>query len=442
MEDTHPIVVGFKAILDGPLNEFLHLSSQIGGEVKIQADMVADAFQAQVNFVSLAPRCKTPEQNELTAILKPTADKVQAIQAYREKNRPSKLINHLSAVSEACPALYWISVTPTPGPYVKEMKDAGQFYSNRVLMEYKDKDKLHVDWVKSWTQVLSDLQQYIKQYHTTGVSWNPRGGSVSEAQSGKPAAVGPTGRAPPPPPGPPPPLPSAAELAAFAKPAGQDDRAALFQQLNRGDEVTKGLRKVNADQQTHKNPSLRAQAAPPSKPTPGPRPFQPPGNVASPQAKPPKFELQGKKWIIEYHSNNHNLIVGEATMNQAVYIFACTDCTVQVKGKVNSITMDACKKCSLVFDDIVASVEFINCQRIQAQAMGKVATVSIDKTDGIQVYFSKTCLDTEVVSSKSSEMNILIPKADGDFVEYPVPEQYKTQWNGKRLSTVVVEQNA
>ena len=48
--------------------------------------------------------------------------------------------------------------------------------------------------------------------------------------------------------------------------------------------------------------------------------------------------------------------------------------------------------------------------------MGKVATVSIDKTDGIQVYFSKTCLDTEVVSSKSSEMNVLIPKADGDFV--------------------------
>lgn len=28
---------------------------------------------------------------------------------------------------------------PTPGPYVKDMQDAGMFYTNRVLKEYKDK---------------------------------------------------------------------------------------------------------------------------------------------------------------------------------------------------------------------------------------------------------------------------------------------------------------
>ena len=29
--------------------------------------------------------------------------------------------------------------SPTPGPFVKEMSDAGQFYGNRVLKEYKEK---------------------------------------------------------------------------------------------------------------------------------------------------------------------------------------------------------------------------------------------------------------------------------------------------------------
>ena len=29
--------------------------------------------------------------------------------------------------------------SPTPGPYIKEMLDAAQFYMNRVLKEYKDK---------------------------------------------------------------------------------------------------------------------------------------------------------------------------------------------------------------------------------------------------------------------------------------------------------------
>lgn len=44
-------------------------------------------------------------------------------------------------------------------------------------------------------------------------------------------------------------------------------------------------------------------------------------------------------------------------------------------------------------------------------------TVSIQKTDGCQVYLSKESLDTEIVTSKSSEMNVLVPTGEGgDFV--------------------------
>ena len=50
--------------------------------------------------------------------------------------------------------------------------------------------------------------------------------------------------------------------------------------------------------------------------------------------------------------------------------------------------------------------------------MGKVPTVSIDKTDGCMVYLSKDSLDATVVTAKSSEMNILVPKDDGDFVSF------------------------
>lgn len=42
--------------------------------------------------------------------------------------------------------------------------------------------------------------------------------------------------------------------------------------------------------------------------------------------------------------------------------------------------------------------------------------MSIDKTDGIQVYLSAKCKEAEIVTAKSSEMNILLPNADGDFV--------------------------
>ena len=70
------------------------------------------------------------------------------LQAFREKSRRSDFFNHLSAIryeplffclkcpitntySESVSALGWVVVAPTPAPYIKEMNDAGQFYTNR-----------------------------------------------------------------------------------------------------------------------------------------------------------------------------------------------------------------------------------------------------------------------------------------------------------------------
>lgn len=73
------------------------------------------------------------------------------------------------------------------------------------------------------------------------------------------------GSAQAPPPGPPPPPMPTGDLfadvnngAVDADAEAQKSRAQLFAQLNLGENVTKGLKKVTADMQTHKNPSLRA----------------------------------------------------------------------------------------------------------------------------------------------------------------------------------------
>lgn len=212
--------------------------------------------------------------------------------------------------------------------------------------------------------------------------------------------------------------------------------------------------------QTHKNPSLRTGPAPfksPAAAAPSSKAVAP---VAAP-AKEPVFTRDGKKWLIEYQKNNSNLLVDQAEMNNVVYMFRCEGSTLTVKGKVNNIVLDSCKKCSLLFDSVVASIEFVNCQSVQMQVLGYVPTVSIDKTDGCQMYLSKDSLGVEIVSSKSSEMNILLPEANGDYVsaerashrectiliynistlqtELAVPEQYKTVINGKTLKTVCVD---
>lgn len=116
----------------------------------------------------------------------------------------------------------------TPGPYVKEMNDAGQFYTNRVLKEWKEKDVTHVEWARAWVQTLTELQAYIRQYHTTGLVWSGKGAA--------PAG----GAPPPPPPGGLPPPPPMLDLSALKLDSAGDDRSALFAQINQGADITKG----------------------------------------------------------------------------------------------------------------------------------------------------------------------------------------------------------
>lgn len=419
-------VNAYEDIILGTFGNFLALSNKIGGDVAAQAALVKQAFDAQLSFLRTAADCSAPSNSDLQALLKPTSDHISAIQNYREKHRTSQYFNHLSAISESIPALGWVCVAPTPGPYVKEMNDAGQFYTNRVLKDWKEKDSTHVEWARGWIQTLTELQQYIKLYHTTGLMW-----------SGKNKAVAGVSAVPPPPPGglpPPPPMMPLGDLS--AKGVG-DDRSALFAQINQGEDITKGLKKVTADMQTHKNPGLRS----------GPAPYKAPTSitngtksVSAPISKPPTFTRDGKKWLIEYQKDNATLMVENAEMNNVVYMFRCENSTLQIKGKINSVVMDSCKKCSLVFDTLVASAEFVNCQSVQMQVLGKVPTISIDKTDGCQMYLSANSLDVEIVSSKSSEMNVMIPKGTtGDYSEQPIPEQFKTVIKGQSLNTTCVE---
>ncbi|XP_057333006.1 uncharacterized protein LOC130672433 isoform X2 [Microplitis mediator] len=420
-------VSGFEDLVAGPFAEYLAISQKIGGDVAAHSKLVDEAFRIQKEFIKTAASRPAPSsQPEQVSLLGPTSSQIQLIQQFRENNRGSQYFNHLSAISESIPALGWVAVTPTPAPYVKEMNDAGQFYTNRVLKDWKEKDKNHVEWCKAWVQTLSELQKYIRQHHTTGLVWS-KTGSVS-------APV-------PPPPGGMPPPPPCMPVGDISASAGGDDRSALFAQINQGENITKSLKKVTSEMQTHKNSSLRTGPAPFKAPvvnnSGSPMKSVPPANA--PIDKPPVFSRDGKKWLIEYHKGNKDLVIENPEMNNVVYMYRCQDSTLIIKGKLNSIVMDSCRKSSIVFDSLVSSIEFVNCQSVQMQVLGKVPTISIDKTDGCQMYLNQESLNVELITSKSSEMNVMVPKGNGDYTEYPVPEQFKTTINSKGLSTIAVD---
>ena len=90
---------------------------------------------------------------------------------------------------------------------------------------------------------------------------------------------------------------------------------------------------------THKNPGLRDTKPIPAKEK---KSVSPPKYGASVAAqKPPKFELEGKKWIVEFQRNNSGLVINsdQTEVNQSVYVYKCDGSTIQVKGKVNNLSL-------------------------------------------------------------------------------------------------------
>ncbi|KAL2914908.1 suppressor of rasval19 [Polyrhizophydium stewartii] len=429
-----PALAAFDSLVHGALKTFLDASAAVGDLVEKQAGEFKAAIDAERRLIEIASQAKKPDAAALQDLIKPLQTAIGKVVEIKDKNRPSPLFFHLSAVADGIGALGWVVVEPTPVPYIGELKDAAQFYANRVIKDFKEKGKHHVEWVQAYTGFLGELQAYVKQWHTTGLSWNPRGGDAkSVAAAGGPAPA--AGAAPPPPP----PLPTAAQLEAFgggpsgaAAPAGA---GALFSEISKGN-VTAGLRKVDKSEMTHKNPELRATSVVKASEAPAPRAAAAPAAAA---AKPPKLALEGNKWVVENQMNQSGLVIEGTEIRHTVYIYNCHNTTIHIKGKVNAVTIDNSKKVGVLIESVVSTIDIVNGKSVQVQVTGRAPTVNIDKTDGFQLYLSKTAVDVEVFSAKSSEMNILIEGEDGEYTERPVPEQFKTVIRGNSLLTETVE---
>jgi adenylyl cyclase-associated protein len=145
----------YKALLDGQLAEYAALAQTVGSAVAeqvnllrrlghassaMQATAVQAAFQAQYHFLQLASQSKKPSQEVFQTLLGDTQTHLMAAVNQQEAGKgPRKFANQLKMVAEGIPALGWVTIEPKPGPYVKDTREAAEFYSNRVIKEFKDR---------------------------------------------------------------------------------------------------------------------------------------------------------------------------------------------------------------------------------------------------------------------------------------------------------------
>jgi len=376
-------------------------------------------------IIVIGTKCKKPADvpAALSPHLKPTQD---AIGKIRSARLDRKFDWHVKAIMEMLQSVSWVvmSAPPAPTSFVKETVGSTDFWANKIRKEYKGKDDKQIEFCDKSKALILDLAAYVKEYHLSGLSWNPRGVELSDSAVADVTAS------------------ASAPAVAPATKVGGGGMADIMGELAKkrtgdGSSAATGLKKVSRDQQTwrkeFKKEPLDAGLA--KKAAASPAGAAPPaaGGVKSPKARgPPIFEYRdrGFKWCVENQTKDTNpngvLNLEVKDPKQQAYIYNCEGATVQITGKIKSIILDTCTRCNLVFDTAISTCEIVNCKSVQIQVKKTCPSFSIDKTDGCLVYLSKESIPiTTFVTSKSSEMNVSWPDENDEMKEAPIPEQFQ-----------------
>ncbi|KAI3786326.1 hypothetical protein L1987_39925 [Smallanthus sonchifolius] len=410
-----PSIVAFDDLIAEYVGKVSAAAEKIGGQVKDITKVLSDAFIVQKQLLVNIKQSQKPDAGGMVEFLKPLNEKLTEARSMTG-GRHSDFLNHLKSTAESLTALAWIAYTgkdcgmSMPIGHVEECWQSAEFYSNKVLIEYKNKDSNHVEWAKALKELyVPGLRDYVKSHHPLGPVWSATGAIVSApskySKPGAPAA----------------PNPPTASLASSASSSSgsKQGMAAVFQEIS-SNPVTAGLKKVTNDMKTKNRTDRAGLVSSGEKET---RKSVP--SVA--KVGPPKLELaMGRKWVVEYQIGMKDLSIDECDPKQTVYIFGCKDSILQIKGKVNNITVDKCTKMGVVFTDVVAAFEIVNCSSIEVQCQGAAPTISIDNTAGCQLYLSKDSLESSITTSKASEVNVMVPSQDpdADLEEHALPYQY------------------
>ncbi|PIA55712.1 hypothetical protein AQUCO_00700194v1 [Aquilegia coerulea] len=420
-----PSITAFDDMMNQYLGRVSSVAEKIGGKVLDVTKSLQEAFSVQRELLIKVKQTQKPDLAGLAEFLKPLNEVIMKANSLSEGKR-SDYFNHLKAGADSLAALAWIAYwgkdcgMSMPIAHVEESWQMAEFYNNKILVEYKTKDPNHVEWAKALKELyLPGLRDYVKSFYPLGPVWSSSSTTTTPPTSAPPKA--PLRHTPGPVLPPPPPASLfSSESSSTSSSRPPKGMAAVFQEISSGKPVTSGLRKITDDMKTKNRSDKTGVVNVSGKET----------RTSSPvfsKAGPPKLELQmGRKWAVENQIARKDLVIDDCDAKQSVYVFGCKDSVLQIQGKVNNITVDKCTKMGIVFTDVLAACEIVNCNGIEVQCQGSAPTISVDNTAGCQLYLSKAFLETSITTAKSSEINVLVPGAgaDDDWREHSLPQQF------------------
>lgn len=145
-----------------------------GNQIKIIWDGIRD-------IVKIGTKCKKPTnvQEALMPHLKPVQDAMNKIRTARLDR---KVDWHIKALMEMLASISWVvmQAPPAPSTFIKDTIGSSDYWANKIRKEYKGKDEAHIQFCETMKALISDLSAYVKEYHLSGLMWNPKGIAIDE----------------------------------------------------------------------------------------------------------------------------------------------------------------------------------------------------------------------------------------------------------------------
>lgn len=347
-------------MLDESLKKFMNYSSQIDNDVKELSVKISNLFKHQKRLLDEINPSLKPTDDVFSKALKPIMNEIKEIQKFDAKLNPDYK-NHISAIKDAVAIFEWVKRT-NPGSYIQDIIDLTKIYTRRVIRKFKDDPatEFHVNWANSLSEILIELQNFVKKNYPTGLNIDGRNFFI-----------------------------------------------------------------VNLYQDDFKIEKCIPLT---SKPMIG-------DNIAK-KEKHPRFESIDRKWFVEHQIGKKVFVIDSTEFNQSVFIYSCKDSVIHIRGNVYLILVDSCERVTVSFENVLSAIELVNCKNTQIQVIHKVPTISIYKSEMCQIYLSIHAVDTEILTSKCSLINVLVPDEINGCKELTIPQQYKSLFENNKLVTV------
>ncbi|KAL9650920.1 hypothetical protein ABK040_015433 [Willaertia magna] len=183
-DSNAPQVEAFQSFLNESFQPLITTLQNIGGDCEPVIKLLQDAMNQLKLLIICSTKFKKPTDQTLVQLLTPITKILTQIGDIRFKKFKSEQYNHLYALEEGMKCILW-PTSPTPVSYVKEMVNAAQFYTNKVLMTYKNSDnsELHKNFVNQLKQMIESLANYVKEYYMAGLTWNAKASEQANENS-------------------------------------------------------------------------------------------------------------------------------------------------------------------------------------------------------------------------------------------------------------------